>query len=180
MRGTSLRSVPLDQVHQRPQRPHIGAMQHLDLSDNEAAALTSELLNIIVENYRCPRHHRARSVPKDLSVKRRTSSRVVIKLQSNRTMVAFLPPVIRPQGNATMVRLPAWDTPAWRLARELRPLYAAVNRVRDLEATPGASLEEIAAARRAIAAAAAELTRLVDAMRLFEAGRATVPYFGRS
>jgi hypothetical protein len=45
-----------------------------------------------------------------------------------------------------MVRLPPWDTAAWRLARELHPLYAAVNRVRDLEATPGASLEEIAAA----------------------------------
>jgi hypothetical protein len=82
--------------------------------------------------------------------------------------------------DATMVRLPPWDTPAWRLARELRPLYAAVNRVRDLEATPGASLEEIAAARRAIAAAAVELTRLVDAMRLFEAKHATVRYFGRA
>jgi hypothetical protein len=57
-----------------------------------------------------------------------------------------------------MVRLPPWDTPAWRLARELRPLYAAVNRARDLEATPGASLEEIAAARRAVTVAAAELT----------------------
>jgi hypothetical protein len=34
--------------------PHIRVMQHLDLSDNEAAALTSELLNIIVENYRYP------------------------------------------------------------------------------------------------------------------------------
>jgi hypothetical protein len=79
-----------------------------------------------------------------------------------------------------MVRLPPWDIPAWRLARELRPLYAAVNRVHELEATPGASLEEIAAARRAIAAAAVELTRLVDAMRLLEAGRATVRYFGRA
>jgi hypothetical protein len=79
-----------------------------------------------------------------------------------------------------MVRLPPWDTPAWRLARELRPLYAAVNRVRDLEATPGASLEEIGAARRAVTVAAAELTRLVDAMRLFEAGRATVRYFERA
>jgi hypothetical protein len=29
-------------------------MQHLDLSDSEAAALTRELLNIIVENYRYP------------------------------------------------------------------------------------------------------------------------------
>jgi hypothetical protein len=29
-------------------------MQHLDLSENEAAALTSELLNIIVENYGYP------------------------------------------------------------------------------------------------------------------------------
>jgi hypothetical protein len=76
------------------------------------------------------------------------------------------------------VKLPPWDTPAWRLPRELRPLYAAVNRVRDLEATPGASLEEIAAARRAIAAAAVELTRLVDAMRLFEAKHGTVRYFG--
>ena len=35
-----------------------------------------------------------------------------------------------------MVKLPPWNTPAWRLARELRPLYAAVNRVHELEATP--------------------------------------------
>ena len=34
-----------------------------------------------------------------------------------------------------MVKLPPWNTPAWRLARELRPLYAAVNRVHELEAT---------------------------------------------
>jgi hypothetical protein len=62
----------------------------------------------------------------------------------------------------------------------LRPLYAAVNRVRDLEATPGASPAEIAAARRVIAAAAVELTRLVDAVQLFEAKQATVRYFGRA
>ena len=43
-----------------------------------------------------------------------------------------------------MLKLPPWDTPAWRLSPELRPFYAAVNRVRDLEATPGASLEDIA------------------------------------
>ena len=77
-------------------------------------------------------------------------------------------------------KLPAWDTPTWRLARELRPLYAAVNRVRELEATPGASKAEIAGAQRVVGAAAAELTRLVDAMRLFEAKRATVRYFGRA
>jgi len=46
-----------------------------------------------------------------------------------------------------MVKLPPWDTPAWHLARELQPLYAAVNRVRDLEVTPGASPAEITAAR---------------------------------
>jgi len=40
--------------------------------------------------------------------------------------------------------------------------------------------EMIAAAQRAVAVAAAELTRLVDAMRLFEAKRATVRYFGRA
>jgi hypothetical protein len=62
----------------------------------------------------------------------------------------------------------------------LRPLYAAVNRFRDLEATDGASLAEITAARCAVDAAAVELTRLVDAMRLFEARRATVRYFGRA
>jgi hypothetical protein len=62
----------------------------------------------------------------------------------------------------------------------LRPLYAAVNCVRDLEATPGASPAEIAAARRAVAVAAVELTRLVDALRLFEAKRVTVRYFGRA
>jgi hypothetical protein len=60
-----------------------------------------------------------------------------------------------------MIKLPAYDTPAWRLARELQPLYAAVNRVHELEATPDASPAEIASAQRAVAAAAAELTRLV-------------------
>ena len=79
-----------------------------------------------------------------------------------------------------MVKLPAWDTPAWRLPHELRPFYAAVNCVRELEATPGSSLAEIAAARRAVAFAAVKLTRLVDALRLFEASRATVRYFGRA
>jgi hypothetical protein len=62
----------------------------------------------------------------------------------------------------------------------LRPLYATVNRVRDLEARPGASQAEITAARRAVKVAAVDLTRLVDALRLFKAERATVPYFGRA
>ena len=80
-----------------------------------------------------------------------------------------------------MVKLPPWDTPAWRLARELRPLYAAVNRVHELEATPGASLAEIAAAQRAVAVAAAELTQLLDAMRLLKAKRASnLRGFGRA
>ena len=79
-----------------------------------------------------------------------------------------------------MVKLPSWDTPAWRLARELRPLYAAVNRLRHLEARPSASLAEIAEAQRAVGAAAVELTRLADAMQLFEGKRATVRYFGRA
>jgi hypothetical protein len=79
-----------------------------------------------------------------------------------------------------MVKLPPWDTPTWRLARELRPLYAAVNHVRDLEATPGVSLADIAAARHEVARAAMELTRLVDAMRLFKVKRATVGYSGRA
>jgi hypothetical protein len=46
----------------------------------------------------------------------------------------------------------------------LRPLYAAVNRVHELEATPAASPAEIAAAQRAASDAASELTRIVDAM----------------
>ena len=79
-----------------------------------------------------------------------------------------------------MVKLPSWDTPAWRLARELRPLYAAVNRLRHLEARPSASLAEIAEAQRAVGAAAADPIQLVDAMRLFEAKQATVRYFGRA
>ena len=79
-----------------------------------------------------------------------------------------------------MVKLPPWDTPPWRLPHELRPFYAAVNRVHELEATPDASPTEIAAAERAVAVAAAELTRLVDAVQLFEAGRETVRYFGRA
>ena len=79
-----------------------------------------------------------------------------------------------------MVKMPPWNTPAWRLARELRPLYAAVNRVHELEATPVPRRQRFAAARHAVAVAAVELTRVVDAMRLFEAGRATVRYFGRA
>jgi len=79
-----------------------------------------------------------------------------------------------------MVKLPAWDTPTWHLPHELRPFYAALNRIRDLEVTPGASPTEIAAARRAVAVAAMELTRLVDALRLFKAERATVVYFGQA
>ena len=66
------------------------------------------------------------------------------------------------------------------LAPSAGPLYAAVNCVRDLEATPGASPAQIAAARRAVAVAAVELMRHVDALRLFEAKRATVQYFGRA
>ena len=61
-----------------------------------------------------------------------------------------------------MLKLPPWDTPSWRLPPELRPFYAAVNRVRDLEATPGASLEEIAAAHHAVGVAAVRLVRRVD------------------
>jgi hypothetical protein len=48
------------------------------------------------------------------------------------------------------------------------------------EAKPDASLAEIAEAQRALGAAAAELTWLVDAIRLFEAKQATVRYFGRA
>ena len=103
-----------------------------------------------------------------------------IKLQRNNTMVAFVSSFVTLLRNPTMVKLPPWDTPDWRLARELRPLYAAVNRVHELEATPDASPVEIASAQRAVAVAAAELTRLVDAMRLFKAKRATVRYFGRA
>ena len=110
----------------------------------------------------------------------RPASRGVIKLQRNNTIVAFVSSFVTLLRNTTMVKLPPWDTPDWRLARELRPLYAAVNRVRDLEATPGASTAEIAVAQRAVAAAAAELTRFVDAVRLFEAKRVTVRYFGRA
>jgi hypothetical protein len=62
----------------------------------------------------------------------------------------------------------------------LPPLYAAVNRVQELEATHDASPAEIDAAQRAVAVNAAELTRLVDAMQLFEAKRATVSYFERA
>lgn len=90
------------------------------------------------------------------------------------------PRVVRPQKKATMLKLPPLDTPSWRLPQEVRSLYAAVNRVRELEASPGASQAEITAARRAVKVAAAELTRFVDATRLFQAKRATVPYFGRS
>ena len=77
-----------------------------------------------------------------------------------------------------MFKLPPWDTPIWRLPHELRPLYAAVDRVRDLEAAPGSLPAQITAACRAVAVAAGDLTRLVDALRLFEMNRATARYFG--
>ena len=79
-----------------------------------------------------------------------------------------------------MVKLPPWDTPAWRLPHELRPFYAAVNRLHQLEAKSGASPAEIAAARHAVGVAAVQLVRQVDAIRVFKANRATVHYFGRA
>jgi hypothetical protein len=95
-------------------------------------------------------------------------------------MVAFVAASSPSKRSVTMVKAPPWNTPAWRLPRELRPLYAAVNRVQELEATPDATPAEIAAAQRAVSDATAELTRLVDAMQLFEAKQATVRYFGRA
>ena len=77
-----------------------------------------------------------------------------------------------------MLKLPAWDTPAWRLPRELRPFYAAVNRLHELEAKSGAAPTEIAEARHAVAIAGVRLVRLVDTIKLFEEKRATVRYFG--
>ena len=79
-----------------------------------------------------------------------------------------------------MGKAPPWDTPAWRLPQELRPIYAAVNRVHELEATPGVSPAEIAAARRAIEVAAVELSWLTDAMKLYQERKVTVRYFGRA
>jgi hypothetical protein len=79
-----------------------------------------------------------------------------------------------------MLKLPPWDTPTWRLPRELRPFYAAVNHLRQLEARYGASPAEIAAARHAIGIAGVQLVRHIDAIRLFEAKQATVHYFGRA
>jgi len=70
-----------------------------------------------------------------------------------------------PAKERSTIKLPPWDTPAWRLSLELRPFYAAVNRVRELEDAPGASPAEIAAARHAVAGAAVQLVRQVDAMR---------------
>jgi hypothetical protein len=46
--------VLLDQVHQRHQRPHIGAMPHLDLSDEKAAALKTILAKLRPEPVREP------------------------------------------------------------------------------------------------------------------------------
>ena len=79
-----------------------------------------------------------------------------------------------------MLKLPPWDTPAWRLPRELRPFYAAVNRLHQLEARYGASPAEIAAGRHAVGVAGVQLVRHIDAIRLFEAKRASVHYFGRA
>jgi hypothetical protein len=69
-----------------------------------------------------------------------------------------------------MVKSPPWDTPAWRLPPKLRPIYAAVKRVRELETRSGASPGEIAAAHRAVAIAGVQLAWLVDAIHLFEQG----------
>ena len=40
-------SVPLEQVHQGGKRPYIGGMPHLDLTDEEAAALVQHLKRAI-------------------------------------------------------------------------------------------------------------------------------------
>jgi hypothetical protein len=79
-----------------------------------------------------------------------------------------------------MVKLPPWDTPAWRLPQELRPFYAAVNLLHKLEAKSAVSPAELAAARHSVGVAAVELVRRVDAMWLFKEERATVGYFGRA
>jgi len=79
-----------------------------------------------------------------------------------------------------MVKLPPWDTPAWLLPRELRPFYAAVNRLHRLEAKARTSPAVIAAARHAVGVAGVQLVRHVDAIRDFEAKRTTVQYFGRA
>jgi hypothetical protein len=55
-----------------------------------------------------------------------------------------------------------------------------VNRVHELEATPGVSPAEIAAARRAIEVAAVELSWLTDAMKLYQERKVTVRYFGQA
>jgi hypothetical protein len=60
-------------------------------------------------------------------------------------------------------------TPLLGASPRAAPLYAAVNRVYDVEAAGGALPAEIAAAQRAGAVAAAELTQHVDAMRFLEA-----------
>jgi hypothetical protein len=49
-----------------------------------------------------------------------------------------------------------------------------------LRLPPGASSEEIAAARRAVENATVELLWLADALKLYQENQATVRYFGRA
>jgi hypothetical protein len=80
-----------------------------------------------------------------------------------------------------MVKLPPWDTPAWRLPRELRPLLRCGQSPAQTRGKICCLAgRELAAARHAVGAAAVELVRRVDAMWLFKAERATVGYFGRA
>jgi hypothetical protein len=58
---------------------------------------------------------------------------------AGRTALRFRP--------TTMVKLPAWDTPCLAPSAKVAPLYVAVNCLRELEATPGASPVEIASAQ---------------------------------
>jgi hypothetical protein len=58
--------VPLDQVYQGGKRHHIGVMPHLDLSNDEAAALAKEFATI-TGNDRYPFSERIRTLKAILS-----------------------------------------------------------------------------------------------------------------
>jgi len=60
-----------------------------------------------------------------------------IKLQRKTRWSQF--PAASKRRYAAMGKAPPWHTPAWLLLHELRPIYAAVNRVHELEATSGVS-----------------------------------------
>jgi hypothetical protein len=86
------RSASIDEVYQRPHRHHIGVMPHLDLSDEETAALAAPLTRTIADD-RYP-----------LSLQVRTLKAILAKLRPERLREPLPPPKVYAPPRATAAR----------------------------------------------------------------------------